>query len=372
LKDWFLYLKLFINALSKIPSYRGTVYRGVICDLSDYYPENRQFVWWSFSSCTKCLKVLESKLFLGKKGSGTLFIIECFSGKEIHEYSQFQQEDEVLLISARQFIVISRLNHRPNLWIIHVKEIEPPFPFLTMDSSISSTLETIVETKALVSDATTNTDDSSNDDTFYSLPSALINTAADIVENIQSHTLPVLNKTYEKTMTFKNELVLEMKAIDIAQQICENSELEILRLSNNCLNDKAFRHIIQSLMDRTNLRIFITDNRLTDESATFLGDILMKFPGIFSQIHMNRNRFTAQGINVLFNTLSQISNSTLRTLSLTGNFGINDNCIETISNFLQQNRSVKCLYLDQCTFTEDGKNRLRSMSKNLRAFSLEL
>jgi hypothetical protein len=241
-----------------------------------------------------------------------------------------------------------------------------------MDSSISSTLETIVETKVLVSDATTNTDDSSNDDTFYSLPSALINTAAEIVENIQSHTLPVLNKTYEKTMTFKNELVLEMKAINIAQQICENSELEILRLSNNCLNGKTFRHIIQSLMDRTNLRIFITDNRLTDESDTFLGDILMKFPGIFSQIHINRNRFTAQGINVLFNTLSQISNSTLRTLSLTGNFGINDNRIETISNFLQQNRSLKCLYLDQCSFTEDGKNRLRSMSKNLRAFSLEL
>lgn len=38
-------------------------------------------------------------------------------------------------------MVVGRLNPRPQLWIIHVKEIEPPFQFLTMESSISSTLE---------------------------------------------------------------------------------------------------------------------------------------------------------------------------------------------------------------------------------------
>ncbi|CAF2145401.1 unnamed protein product [Rotaria magnacalcarata] len=85
LKLWFLYLKLFIDALTHLPSYREIVYRSVTNDLSDYYELSEKFVWWSFSSCTKSLTTLQSTKFLGNTEIGTLFIIECFSGKEIHQ-----------------------------------------------------------------------------------------------------------------------------------------------------------------------------------------------------------------------------------------------------------------------------------------------
>jgi len=67
LKSWFLYLKLFITALSHLPSYRGTIYRGVKNNLSDFYTINKTFIWWGFSSCTKSINVLQSNLFLGKQ-----------------------------------------------------------------------------------------------------------------------------------------------------------------------------------------------------------------------------------------------------------------------------------------------------------------
>ena len=39
LRDWFPYLKLFLTALYKLPSYRGVVWRGMPDDLSDQYQQ---------------------------------------------------------------------------------------------------------------------------------------------------------------------------------------------------------------------------------------------------------------------------------------------------------------------------------------------
>ncbi|CAF3772697.1 unnamed protein product, partial [Adineta steineri] len=52
LRPWFLYLKLVLTALSKLPSVASntTVCRGVKLDMSDQYPKGKTFVWWGLSS----------------------------------------------------------------------------------------------------------------------------------------------------------------------------------------------------------------------------------------------------------------------------------------------------------------------------------
>ncbi|CAF4290888.1 unnamed protein product, partial [Adineta steineri] len=52
LRPWFLYLKLVLTALSKLPpiEHRTTVYRGIRLDMSREYPQGKTFVWWGFSS----------------------------------------------------------------------------------------------------------------------------------------------------------------------------------------------------------------------------------------------------------------------------------------------------------------------------------
>ena len=92
LKPWFRYLKLVLTALSKLPSARRCVYRGVKADLHQLYPKGRVFVWWGFSSCTTTVEVLQSEDFLGKKGNRTMFMIECDTGKDIRNHSVFQTE----------------------------------------------------------------------------------------------------------------------------------------------------------------------------------------------------------------------------------------------------------------------------------------
>ncbi|CAF4001008.1 unnamed protein product, partial [Rotaria magnacalcarata] len=60
LKHWLLYLKLFLTALSKIPSEHRHVFRGIKADLHEYYPSGKKIVWGSFSSCAAFIDILES------------------------------------------------------------------------------------------------------------------------------------------------------------------------------------------------------------------------------------------------------------------------------------------------------------------------
>ena len=134
LKPWFLYLKLLISSLSKLPCTLRTVYRGVKEDLHASYPHGSIFVWWGFSSCTTSIGVLQKEQFLGKTGIRTMFHIECHSGRDIRQHSFFPTEYEVLLLTARQFQVIAFLDSGNGLHIIQLKEIDPPFPLLALVS----------------------------------------------------------------------------------------------------------------------------------------------------------------------------------------------------------------------------------------------
>ena len=119
LKPWFLYLKLILTALSKLPSTRLSVYRGVKMDLSELYPVGKIFVWWGFSSCTSNMGVLENEKFLGKTGQRTLFIIDSESGKDISNHSYYESEKEILLVAARQLEVEACMQAADDLHLIN-------------------------------------------------------------------------------------------------------------------------------------------------------------------------------------------------------------------------------------------------------------
>ena len=138
LKPWFLYMKLLIFSLSKLPSRSLHVYRGVKEDLHKDYPEDSTFVWWGFSSCTTNINVLSQPDFLGMTGPRTIFNIDIDSGKNISQHSVIPTEQEVLLLAARQFKVIGTLHPAEDLYIIQVKEIEPPFPLLEPVSHVAT------------------------------------------------------------------------------------------------------------------------------------------------------------------------------------------------------------------------------------------
>ena len=132
LKPWFSYLKLILSGLSRLPSIQRTIYRGVKLDLSTKYPENKEFFWWGFSSCTTRMNVLKSDQFLGKTGARTLFHIECTHGKDIRRHSYYGKEEEILLLPATYFKVSSCFEMASDLHVIQLKEIPSEFPSLEL------------------------------------------------------------------------------------------------------------------------------------------------------------------------------------------------------------------------------------------------
>ncbi|CAF4235765.1 unnamed protein product, partial [Adineta steineri] len=117
------------------------VFRGVNLDLSNQYTQGKTFIWWGFSSCTTSIEVLENKQFLGKTGEKTLFTIECDSGKDISRHSYYQSEKEVLLLAARQFIVVGCLQPAPGLHMIQLKETRPPITLLQSATNQSAQIK---------------------------------------------------------------------------------------------------------------------------------------------------------------------------------------------------------------------------------------
>ncbi|CAF1308346.1 unnamed protein product [Rotaria sordida] len=60
-----------------------------------------------------------------------MFQIECDSGTDIRQHS-FYRTEEILLLAARQFKVVSCSNMGNGLHIIHLKETEPLFPLIEL------------------------------------------------------------------------------------------------------------------------------------------------------------------------------------------------------------------------------------------------
>ncbi|CAF1129906.1 unnamed protein product [Adineta steineri] len=127
-RPWFGYLKLLDSATSKLPKFKGTVWRGIDKDVTMNFKEGQRITWWSISSCSTSISVISS--FISESSSGTLFNIECLNGKSIASYTNYPNENEVILMPGTMFEVVSNpLNHKGGLNIIHLKETsndEPP------------------------------------------------------------------------------------------------------------------------------------------------------------------------------------------------------------------------------------------------------
>ena len=119
LVPWHGYLKLFDTALQKLPSLQMNLWRGVNVDISKNFKEGEELTWWSFNSCSSAVKVV--KQFLGPVS--TLFMIEAKNGKSISAYSNFPEENEVILgLGTRLRVVSDALDH-PSLNVVHLVEL---------------------------------------------------------------------------------------------------------------------------------------------------------------------------------------------------------------------------------------------------------
>ncbi|CAF1449322.1 unnamed protein product [Rotaria sordida] len=123
LKIWFPYLKLFDTALDKLPTVKEAVWRGVPLDIGKNFTRNQIVTWWSISSCSSSVKIIEN--FIGNGKNATLFLIEAVNGKKISGYTEHEYEDEVILRMGTEFRVkANTLNHPNGSHVVHLIQID--------------------------------------------------------------------------------------------------------------------------------------------------------------------------------------------------------------------------------------------------------
>ncbi|CAF1056702.1 unnamed protein product [Adineta steineri] len=123
LKIWFPHLKLFDSALDKLPTVKEILWRGVPLDIGKNFNKNELMTWWSINSCSSSVNVIKD--FLGNNKNSTLFLIEGINGKKVSGYTEYENEDEIILRMGTQFRVKSNALEQSNgSHIVHLVEID--------------------------------------------------------------------------------------------------------------------------------------------------------------------------------------------------------------------------------------------------------
>ena len=370
LKPWFLYLKLFLTALNKLPSVSCNVYRGVKKNLIDEYEPKSTLIWWGFSSCTRDVGILQSEKFLGKTGDRTLFSVESYSGKNICRHSYYQYEHEILLPPACHFEVIARLDLGNNSHLIQLRETEPPVVLIEPVP--------IEANSALLE----------HDDGLGS-SSSIINQVSKLEGKIDRYlSNPNVNLTFEdltdddvqvivnQIVMFNVCTILDLSTNHITSQgvlllavaLRENKTLKELSLTNNQVCDEGIRFLSETLAyhNSTLTTLGLGSNDATDTGARYLSQIL-RTNQTLEILTLPQNQITNQGIELLMDALSR-SNRGLRILNVSSNTLVNDGCVESVAKMLNGNQMLRELYMVKCGLTPASVKRIQQLTRSRRGF----
>lgn len=96
-------------------------YRGVDCDLGSTFKKGKMVVWWSVTSVTGNIEVMETFLKSTKK---TIFSIAAKNAKNVRRYSAFPKEDERIIPPGTVFVVEGILTIGPGVSMVQLKQDE--------------------------------------------------------------------------------------------------------------------------------------------------------------------------------------------------------------------------------------------------------
>ena len=284
---------------------------------------------------------------MGSTGTRTLFSIECESGKEIHQHSYFQQENEILLLPATQFEVLGKINPAPGFYIIHLKEITPSFPLLqspcshpishsTPEPYCNENLETLIQQKVTLVFAEFRESQLNDEDAHL--------IAKELAKNTVWQSI---------SLTENNIRTAGMTSLSTSLQL--NSTLQTLRLTYNQLEDDGITCLAAALkVNKTLEELYVGNNKISDAGAKHIAKML-KVNQSLKQISLQGNEIGDSGMAALADSL--LLNTTLKSINMSVN-KITDQSINTIVDIPLHTKSLYYLRLSKNKFSADAKVKL--------------
>ena len=133
IKPFFSYLRLLLDGLRQLPARTRVVYRGVKLDLSAKFRKGDEPVWWSVTSTSTTMEVLQSDLFCGQEGPRTVFVVEAAHARDIAAFSAFASEEELILLPGAQLKVKAVVPMGGGLHMVQMDEVDEPMSLIEFE-----------------------------------------------------------------------------------------------------------------------------------------------------------------------------------------------------------------------------------------------
>ena len=389
LKPWFLYLKLLITALQRLPRPEGRIeiYRGInfetVAD-RDQYQVGKKIIWWGFSSCSADRMIAERDQFVGEGGLRTLLIIDSFSGVDIKNHSHFKKEKEILLLPATKVKVVNREEDPSGLFLIYLEEI-PSRPGLLEKIPTAEEKRKFFQRPVPPNAGAPNPPPAParkrdrrpellqalgfyKPGTPATLTGETFGNAA--MQTIIEH-LIISRKC--PTLIFRENNLTHIGAQVLAKTLSANQTLLELYIVENKIGVEGVRAIAGALANpiNTNLR------KLSLVAAGFKSEGLRHIARMLetnktlSELSLPQNKIGDVGFQDLMSVLAE-RNRTLRVLSLEWNqFGSTES-FTALNYMLHANKTLSSLNVESCKWSNVGIRELRIAAKNKNNFQLSI
>ena len=385
LKPWFLYLKLILTALSRLPSVSLTVYRGVQFsnDSEDRkYEIGKELVWWGFSSCSTNRNISQKEHFLGSIGRGTLFVIDCIKGKDIQLHSYFRKESEILLLPATKVQAIRYEYGEDDLCIIYLKEVESSFVLLEPVSSEKEIRALGFKSAVKPKFSLTKTN--------VAKPEIYPNTKlTEYIERFKPRTEVFLFGTHFTEHDVKivvDQLVMDKQcrvlclresnissdgARIISEALHDNNTLEELFISRNKIGDIGAKCLAEALSGDNNTtlkQLCLGCNGITDHGIEYIATMLESNQTL-THLRLPSNQISDRGLQVLSEVLIN-RNKTLKLLSLERNKFRSETSVNILGNMISNNQSLTSINLNNCKLPRSAIRQLKGLAKTKENYEL--
>ena len=158
----------------------------------------------------------------------------------------------------------------------------------------------------------------------------------------------------------------------LAEALRENQSLETLYLNDNQICDDGIRCLAESLSttNQTLKTLFLQNNRISNRGIRYVAEMLRSNTTL-SWLYLADNHIDDEGVRILTDVLTN-GNTTLEMLVLSSNSMVTDTSVPYLISMLQQNHTLKKLWIEHCRLSSDGKKALIDVQKTKNDFYIHV
>jgi Ran GTPase-activating protein (RanGAP) involved in mRNA processing and transport len=155
----------------------------------------------------------------------------------------------------------------------------------------------------------------------------------------------------------------------IAKALHNNTTLLVLQLSYNAMGDRGIHLLAEELNNSKLHTLSLIATGITDQGAEYLAEMLRTNTEL-RKLEIGNNAIGDRGVHCLTDALA-FFNKTLRQLALNNSNNVSDASVNSLIHMLGRHR-LDALWIKNCNFSSNGKERLRQSTTSNHSFDLEV